>query len=239
MAKKKKKSTNKSPKKDIQSSTSTFWAYTAAIILFLLAFFILLGGFKSGGILPVDLFHATYWLLGWGAYVLPIFLVYYGIYKFKTEDHRVPLANLISTLVAIIFISGLFFVSFVSKNQFNNFIGGHGGQVGALIGGLFLSVLDIVPATILFIVIGLLAIFFAFGISPSVFINLFEYLKRKKEDNNELAMLKDHASQAGFKLNEGVPVEHHDESLNLKPPSTRLSSFKNFVMVSPTSFGSS
>lgn len=224
---KKKKRTNKVKKQETNSTRSPFWAYSAAVVLFLLAFFVLLGGFNSGGVLPINLFHGAYWLLGWGAYFLPIFLVYYGIYKFKTEDHRVPLANLISTLIAIIFISGIFYVSVVTKNQFNNYIGGHGGQIGSLIGGIFLSILDKVPALILFIIVSLLSIFFAFGISPSVFISLFNYLKRKKEDENELAKLKQKASETGFKLNEGVPVEHHEEESSSKSPSTRLSSFKN------------
>lgn len=228
MAKKKKRS-NKTKKQDVQVARSPFWAYSAAVILFLLAFFVLLGGFNSGGVLPVNLFHGAYWLLGWAAYFLPIFLIYYGIYKFKTEDHRVPLANLISTLIAIIFIAGAFYVSFVSKNQFNNYIGGHGGHVGSLIGGIFLSILDKIPALILFIIVSLLAIFFAFGISPSVFVSLFNYLKAKKEDESELAKLKQKASETGFKLNEGVPVEHHgdDSVVTSKPSSTRLSSFKN------------
>src|SRR5579863_3844389 len=79
---------------------SPFWAYSAAVVLMLLALFVLLGGFNAGGVLPVNLFHGSYWLVGWAAYALPIALVYAGVYKFKTEDHRIPLDKLISIVLA-------------------------------------------------------------------------------------------------------------------------------------------
>jgi S-DNA-T family DNA segregation ATPase FtsK/SpoIIIE len=225
MAKKKKNSKKKTQQ---VTSSSPFWAYSWAIILFLLAFFILLGGFKTGGVLPVDLFKASYWLFGAIAYVLPVFLIYSGVYKFKTEDHRIPLPNLISTFVAVFFLSATSFSAFVTKNQFHNYIGGYGGHSGQFIGTVFLSFLDTIPATILFIIISILAIFFAFGISPSVFVTLYNYLKEHKTTKSELEELQARSSQAGFKLNEGVPVEHHNKAQEADSNlSTKLSSFKN------------
>ena len=227
---KKKKTTNKKKKtKDVVSSSrSPFWSYSAAVLLFILAFFILLGGFNSGGSLPIGLFNAAYWLFGWVAYSLPIFLIYFGVYKFRTEDNRVPLSNLISVCIAVFALSSVFFTSFTVKNIFNNYSLAHGGHIGKFIGGVFLSFLDKLPATILFVTIALFGIFFAFGISPSVFLRFIKYIQAKRDQKSELEDLQNKASESGFKLNEGVPVEHHDQIPVIpKDLPHKLSNFKN------------
>src|ERR1017187_31651 len=68
---------------------SPFWALAGATLLCLLALFFLLGGFGTGGPLPVDLFHGAYTVLGWTAYLVPLALVYWGVVKLKSEDHRI------------------------------------------------------------------------------------------------------------------------------------------------------
>ncbi len=227
----KKKKVNK--RKKVQKSEnqrSPFWSYSFAVLLFVIAFFSLLGGFKTGGILPITLFRWFYDVLGWVAYILPIFFVYFGVYKFKTEDHRIPLPNLISPLITLIFLSSGIYTIFVKLNNFNQYIqtSGHGGYIGSLVGGLFLDILDKIPASILLLVIALLSIFFAFNISPSVLKKIINFFiqRRKNNLNNELEEISDKSKNIEFKLNEGVPVEHHNhmEEVNqLK----RISSFKN------------
>jgi S-DNA-T family DNA segregation ATPase FtsK/SpoIIIE len=231
MAKKKKKS-KKSPKRADQlqvTERSPFWAASAGVVLILAALFVLLGGFGTGGSLPTDLFHGSYWTIGWAAYLLPIALIYFGVYKFKTEDHRIPLAKLISMILVLLFVGSFFFTVFATKNQFGNWSQGHGGSVGKLVGGAFLNILDKAPASILFVIASLMSVFFAFGISPSVMLSFFRLFKPKpQEEGSELADLKSKAEQTGFKLNEGVPVEHHDDKKQEREPfSPRLSSLKN------------
>ncbi|MDT9091208.1 hypothetical protein, partial [Escherichia coli] len=82
----KKKQTKRKKAEPAPVERSPFWAYTGAVVLILLAIFILIGGFGTGGTLPVGLFHSGYWTLGWSAYLLPLALAYWGIYKFATED---------------------------------------------------------------------------------------------------------------------------------------------------------
>jgi DNA segregation ATPase FtsK/SpoIIIE, S-DNA-T family len=213
-----------------QAERSPFWALSGAIVLMLAAVFLLLGGFGTGGPLPVDSFHGAYWTFGWAAYLTPIALIYWGVYKFMAEDRRIPLSKLVGMLAVLLFASGWVDAMFVHKAGGNAWVGGHGGEVGRGLGSAGLSVLDKIPAALLFFVLTLLAVFFAFGISPKVLLKLgglFKRPERSEDDGSELAALKAKAGEqpASFKLNEGVPVEHH--SPGEVPAAARLSTLKN------------
>jgi S-DNA-T family DNA segregation ATPase FtsK/SpoIIIE len=234
----KKKKTTRKKKIELTPERSPFWALSGAIVLMLAAVFLLLGGFGTGGPLPVDLFHGTYWIFGWAAYLTPIALIYWGVYKFMAEDRRIPLSKLIGMLAVLIFASAWCYVIFAHKVWVEtnpilplvvqNWAGGHGGEVGRGVGGVALVALDKTPAALLFFVFTILAIFFAFGISPKVLLKLGDLFKRpeRETDDSELAALKAKAGEqpASFKLNEGVPVEHHSPGEVATP---RLTTLKN------------
>lgn len=223
---KKKKTTRKKKTSTAPVEQSPFWGLAGAVLLMLGAVFLLLGGFGTGGPLPINLFHGTYWSLGWAAYLTPVALVYWGIYKFMAEDRRIPLSKLIGMLAVLFFSSAWFYVAFASKNLAGQWTGGHGGEIGKGVGSVSLSVLDKIPAALLFFVFTVLAVFFAFGISLKVLLKLGDLFKRSESEtgDNDLATLKAKAAeQPGFKLNEGVPVVHH--GLGEQP--ARLSTLKN------------
>jgi S-DNA-T family DNA segregation ATPase FtsK/SpoIIIE len=223
MAKKKKQTRKKVVEAPIERSP--FWSHAGGVLLCLVALFLLLGGFGTGGPLPVNLFKGFYSVFGWAAYLSPIALAYWGIYKFKSEDMRIPLPKLVSIFFVLLFSAGWLHVAFASRDTLGNWSGGHGGEAGKLIGGMVLSALDKIPAGILFIVITVLSVFFAFGISLRVILDLFAMFKSEPEETDEtdLAALKNRAENPGFKLNEGVPVEHHQAGKD-RP---RLSSMRN------------
>lgn len=228
MAKKKKRS-NKKKVQEAPVSQSPFWPLTGAILLFVVALFALLGGFGTGGALPKGIFNGLFWTLGWAAYLTPVALVYWGVYKFTSEDHHMPRAKIISLVGALAFIASLMFTAFASSEATaagTTWTGGHGGSVGKLFGAVVLGALDKFPASVLFFVVSLLAVFFAFGISPKVLLKLAGLIKRPEREEREggdidLATLKARAA-GGFNVNEGVPVEHHGKD---KEP--KLVSLKN------------
>ena len=225
MAKKKKLTRKKTTRKTVQVEPSPFWALSVAVLLMVLAFLLLLGGFGTGGPLPIDLFHGAYWTLGWAAYWTPVALIYWGVHKFKAEDKRIPLPNLAGMLAVLLFASAWSYTAFASRNTAGKWIGGHGGAVGKGIGSAVLSALDKIPASLLFFVFTVLAALFAFGVSMQALQKLIELFKRPEGegDGNDLAALKAKAGeQPGFKLNEGVPVVHH--GIGEQP---RLSTLKN------------
>jgi len=225
MARKKKQTRKKAAAADTQQSA--FWPLAGAVILMVLALFLLLGGFGTGGPLPVGLFQGTYWALGWAAYVTSIALVFFGIMKFKSEDHEIPLAKLISMLAALTFSASWFYVAFASRDELGNYSGGHGGEVGRLVGNTVLGAIDKWPAGLMFFIFAGLSYFFVFGISPRVIMQLAA-LFRREEDDTDLESLKQKATDGGFKLNEGVPVEHGDARLsNFKNTAQRFTSAEN------------
>lgn len=220
----KKKQTRRKKVEEV-SERSPFWPLAGAILMMIVAFFLLLGGFGTGGPLPINLFKGAYAALGWAAYLTPLALALFGIWKFQSEDRQVPLSRTVSLLSFLAMTAAWLHVGFVTKiaNEFSTeYSGGHGGAIGRVIGGVALSALDKMPAAILFFVLTVLMFFLVFGISPRVILNVFELFKRPESDDTDLAELKAKAAENGFQLNEGVPVEHHSER-----DRARLSTLKN------------
>jgi S-DNA-T family DNA segregation ATPase FtsK/SpoIIIE len=220
---KKKKTTKKTTKKVEAAEPSPFWAYAGAVLLILIGAFLLIGGFGTGGSLPMNLFHGAYWALGWAAYLTPLALVYWGIHKFMAEDHQIPIGSLLGMSAVLLFASSWFHTAFANKDTAGAWHDGHGGQVGQLFGNAVLAVLDKIPTSLMFFVLTVLAFFFAFGISPKVLLKIADLFKKEETDEeSELAALKAKAAESSFKLNEGVPVIHHTPG-----EQPRLSSLKN------------
>lgn len=182
----------------------------------LLALFLFLGGFGAGGPLPESLFSGAYWALGWAAYLSVPTLIFLGLQKFTSEDKQIPLEKLAASLAFLAFTASWLFTAFSSKQPNGDFTGGNGGSVGEALGNLTLGAINRLPATIMFMVLSLLAFFLASDISPKVLMSLGKLFKRKEEDP-EMAKL--HPKETEFKLNEGVPVE--------RGASPRLASLKN------------
>lgn len=227
MAQKKKTTRSKAKKKAVVKERSNFWPLTGAILLCVLALFLLLGGFGTGGPLPKSLFNAGYWTVGWAAYLLPLAFVYWGVYKFTNEDHRIPIGKLMGMLSVLIFSASLLFTAFAEKAVDGTLSGGHGGQTGLLLGGAALSMLDKFPASVMFFVFVVLSVFFAFGISLKELLRVAELFKRDPhEKDTDIRDLKSRAEARGFKLNEGVPTEHSEDTAE-KPKPRPVLNLKN------------
>lgn len=206
------------------SEPSPFWQLTGAILLFVVALFLLLGGFGTGGPLPKSLFQGAYNVFGWAAYLLPGALVYWGVYKFTAEDHQIPLSRLLSMLGVLIFSAGWLHTAFSSSMA--HIAVDHvsrGGNLGELLGTMALTALDVFPASVMFLVFTTLSVFFAFGISPLVLLRVKDLFARQASGDTDLSDLKAKAESTGFKLNEGVPVEHGKNGRE----KARFSSLKN------------
>ena len=91
MAKRKKQTKSRKKNDAVSSDRSAFWPLSGAILMMVLAVFLLLGGFGTGGVLPKKLFEGAYWTLGWAAYFTPLALIFFGVHKFISEDRNIPL----------------------------------------------------------------------------------------------------------------------------------------------------
>ncbi|MGI9028003.1 MAG: DNA translocase FtsK [Candidatus Saccharimonadales bacterium] len=230
MAKSKKKKTKSRTRKvtaaPVERERSTFWPLAGAISLFLLALFLVLGGFETGGPLPINLFDGVEWSLGYAAYLAPLALVYFGVVKFKDDDRKVPFSKLFSMLTFLAAAAALMHTLFMTT-EMNTVVssGGNGGSIGAFLGNLSLTALDKIPASILFAVIGILMFFLSFNISLKILAKPFE--RREKDEDTDLEALKEKTGNR-FKLNEGVPTVNSPvvpAPIEEKP--LRLSSLKN------------
>lgn len=220
MAKKKKR---KSTKKEAPKEKSSFWPLAGSIVLMLFGVFFFLGAFGTGGDLPKTLYSGAYAALGWAAIMSPVALIFFGILKFRSEDHEIPLSKFASMLAALGFSAAWLHTMFATYDAVpGGYTGGNGGAVGRVLGNAALGILDKWPAGLLYLVFATLAYFFAFGISPKVLAKLLVIFNRpEREEDTDLSALKQRTTtDSSFKLNEGVPVEHHSAS-------ARHSSMKN------------
>jgi len=219
MAKKKKQSKHKKKQKALSLEQSAFWPLAGAIIMMLLAVFLLLGGFGAGGPLPENMFQGAFWALGWAAYFTPIALIFFGTIKFTSEDRQIPLEKFASMLAFLAFCASWLHVAFVRVDSSGVASNGKGGSIGEALGGATLNAINKIPASVMFFVLSVLAFFLAFNISPRVILKLGKLFERPDKDT-DIADLSEKA-KTGFQLNEGVPVEHRSEA------SARLSTLKN------------
>ncbi|HEX8183002.1 MAG TPA: DNA translocase FtsK [Candidatus Saccharimonadales bacterium] len=232
MAKKKKQTRSK---KSAPRQPSPFWQYASAVFLILLALFVLLGGFGTGGALPISLFDGAQSGLGLAAYMLPVVLVYWGVIKFMSDNHRMPLGKLLSLFAALFIAAGfLHIVTAVQGTALDGtaaWLDGKGGAIGSFFGGLLLGALDKLPAAIVSIALFIPAVFHAFGIPLSV---IWDTLKsmipepREREDT-DLSTLKKRskAEPIGFKINEGTPSIIEAAEPEEAPARPRFGGLKN------------
>lgn len=219
MAKKKKRSSKKraSSKKSVSipREPNMFVRQIAAVLMFLVAIFLLLGGFGTGGSLPIGLFKIMYSIFGLAAYLTPVALVFWGFYKLKDEDNQLPLHKVLSMSCLLAISSVWLHVAFVNRAaQGAEWTGGYGGSSGKLFGATTLGALDKLPASILFFVLVVLATCWTFGIPLK---SLLKPFKRPEQQDTDIAQLKHKAPEVQeFKLNEGVPVEHSSGRSTMK-----------------------
>lgn len=226
----KKKQTRKKKIEEAPAERSPFWGYAAGVALVLLAVFMLLGGFHSGGSLPVGLFDGARAAFGWAAFLFAVFLGYWGVSKFLGEERHVPPYKLLSMFGFVVFSAAWFQVAFASKDPTGQWSGGYGGFAGQTLGRAVLSVLEQLPSSIIFLLAAVFCGLFAFGLTSLAYAAVASLFKRpERSDDEDLGTLKSRAAQASpaFKLNAGVPVEEHKPG-DQKPAETgRLSSLKN------------
>ena len=192
MAKKKKDKSKKTSKKTKDPvSNNGFWQLSFAVLMFVFAFLLFLGGFGTGGSLPVGSFKQVYAFFGWTAYLIPYALIFFAVHKFNSEDRRIPLIKLASMLGFLFSVSVALHTLFASKDELTgNFVGGHGGFFGEVIGNALLLAIDKIPASISMLVVAVLLLFLALDISLKKLLVLFAPFKRKKKEDTDISDLK-------------------------------------------------
>lgn len=217
---KKKKHSKKAAKKhvDVPKEPNMFLRGVFAVLLFVLGFFLLLGGFGQGGALPKGMFEAVYSVVGGAAYVSPIAFGYWGFFKFKTEEHKVPFMKIASMSTLLITFATLLHAvtaeSVIGSDGETTWINGKGGAIGMILGDIALGLFAKVLAIIIFLILTILVACWTFKIPLRVF--LVPFKRPERDEDTDLSEMKQRATPPGFQLNEGVPVEHSPQRSTLK-----------------------
>lgn len=204
----------------VQREPNMFLRGAWAVALIVVALFLLIGSFHTGGVLPKGMFEAGYSAFGAAAYLLPVAFIFWGIHKFKHEEHKIPKLKILSMSLSILVFSAWLHAAFA--NQFTNsqgavWVGGHGGSVGKAIGGTGLAIFSKILASIIFFILSVVALAWTFGLTHQLLELLKMPFSMRKNSDTDLEDLQEKASaEHGFKLNEGVPVEHHSGKASLK-----------------------
>lgn len=238
MPKKKKQSKKKTQAKKKQpekKQEQVFWPVAGAILLFVVAFFILLGGFDSGGPLPQGMFNGSEWAFGTAAYVVPFALSALAVWKIRSESHKIPLQEFFSVVSFLVVLSAWLHVTFPVESITDRALGrelSRGGEVGSLVGDIVLQALNTVPASVLLFVVATLLFLLSLRLSPMLLINWitkqFERTKKHEDgEYSELSALKKKSGDSGFTLRAGVPVEDKEDAAKESEQKPKHTSFKN------------
>lgn len=196
-----------------------FWRQVLGFILgAVFAPLLILAAFGIGGSLPISLMDGSKWLLGFGAYLLPVVLIILAIEIFRDKENGVSRSVTAGVLLFFAALSG-FAHLFVERGQSLAVAdkGEGGGFLGHITDSLLLTVLDKITAGIVLSAIGLVSILFIARVPLSSFFSALTRPFKKKP------LAEDGMSAAGvgevngkFKLNEGVPIEKSGSSQTAK-----------------------
>lgn len=206
----KKRKPGRPPKKEQPKPTAGFWKGVGAICLVIAGIILPFGIFINNPV-PHDMWQGIWWTFGAASVLAPLGLIYLGLSKFLSEDQQIPLAKMVSTLALMTFFASWMHTVFIHHDaSATAWVGGHGGQVGKVIGDSVVTAMGKFLASLSFFILSLFAALFAFGIEPRSLLKLPLIFKRKpaEEGEEDLASLKSKMAP-GFQLHEGVPVEHH------------------------------
>jgi S-DNA-T family DNA segregation ATPase FtsK/SpoIIIE len=208
MAKKKKRTAAK--KKAEPKKNTGFWHSVYAVTLIIAGVVLAFGAFISAPV-PHGFWNGVWWALGASAVITPLILMYLGILKFVSDDHRIPFPNLFGSVALLVFLASFMHTSFAQAAADGTYSGGHGGTVGQAVGNILLGAMGRFLASLVFFLLSVFAVMFTFGIEPKALMNLLDLFRREpgeEGDEEDLGNLKKKMTP-GFQLNEGVPVEHH------------------------------
>ena len=196
---------------------SPFWKQVYAFLLIVLALFLLLGGFGTGGAFPTWFFDRASWLFGMAAYFLPLTIIYLAIVKIRSENQSIPFGKLMSAMATPVLLAGILHV-FIESSEASSAAaaGQYGGEVGYFVSSFLLGFLDSTTSFVLLNVLVLISLLFTFSITPKKFFSWMFALIRDKftKPVDELKPVVDGSvrAQHALAVNEAVPVMHHTKS---------------------------
>lgn len=225
MAKKKTKK-KASPPRAQHILPTGFWAQVGAVLLIVFSLLMVVAMFGVGGPILAWVLHASFTVMGWGSYLLPVLLIFLGVEIFRAEANRPPVVVGFATVLLIGWVSALLQLFVAHPKNIDLAVSGiGGGYVGWLVDQALLGLVNIPVAAFVLVVLILITVLFVLRLSPST---VFEWLKdvfaREEGWQNtrimetmQRATRRDDVKQEApkpvseLKLNEGVPIVQIDD----------------------------
>ena len=159
----------KAPEKRQAEMPSGFGWQVFGVFLILLAVVIVFMWFGSSGALLNSVHNEIYKALGFSVYLIPAALVYLAVSIFRAEGNRLPMRILISTILMLVWFTGLFGV-------FKN-----GGTAGAEMDRMVSGNLGSLAAFLIYVFLIFVTSIFVLQVSPMA---VFESLRGKKVESD-------------------------------------------------------
>ncbi len=182
-----------------------FWRQVGAVLMIAVAVVLVATWFSSGNTVFAEIHKVAKSLIGLGAYLVPVLLVYLAVKIFRAENNRLSLAVWIASLLMILWIAGIAGIPTLGQPEPT------GGSVGALMNGLVTQIMAPGMAVFIYLVLAFITALFILQVSPAA---VFRAIKEafgksnKEEDKNaEVVAAASGSEKSGrFKINPGVSV---------------------------------
>lgn len=197
-----------------------FWQQVGAIALVAFALLLVVAWFGAGGPVLEWANDTILKLVGYTLYVLPALFIFLAVEVFRSADNRVASLTKFTSLLLILWLSGLFGLYTDAHGATT------GGSLGDLINRATLSLVSHGVAAFVYVLLVLLTLLAVLRVSPRVILDFIIRLtktRERTEQEENKAIMKQAAKQPAkisddFKLNAGVPTMHSDDKKSAAKP---------------------
>lgn len=187
-----------------------FWRQIKAVLMLVLAVILIFAWLGDGG--PV-LNAATDWLMnaiGYAEYAIPVLLVWLAVKIFRSEDNRLPVVMWITSLLMIVWVSGLAGLPTIGQPEPT------GGYLGEWLNGMMTQIVNPGVAVFVYIVLMFVTAIFVLQTNPmTVFRAVFGIFRTGEKEDKHNARVARRAEKGevadgndvDIKVNSGVAVD--------------------------------
>lgn len=213
-----------------------FWRQVVAFLMIVLAVFLIMTWFNSGGWLLASVDNILRLLVGYAAYLMPILLVYLAVMIFRSDDNRLPVPMWVASILMIFWAAGVTGIPTIGAANPT------GGMIGAWLNSLAVQVLDPAVVVLIYVVLIFITALFILQTTPAaVFRSVRELFntapREESEKNAKVAKAITKADKKGgmdIKINSGVATVEPGVKLNTPVPAKTEPAKEKKALVSVT-----
>lgn len=183
-----------------------FWRQVIAVLMIALAVFFVMTWFGSGGKVLNDVDSASFFLIGYAKFLLPVLLVYLAVKIFRTPGNKLPVAVWIASVLMVCWAAGITGIPTIGAENPT------GGVLGTGLNTVAVQILEPGVAVFIYIVLIFITALFILQVSPvMLFKKIASIFKsdKKDEDAKNAKLMKEAAKAEAdgdldIKVNSGV-----------------------------------